>query len=583
MDRLPDLVLLRIFKYLPRRTLEDSVIDVCRRWECRAIEVLSRCVHVNADAEVAPGFIDDIDLSRTRQLTIEPGWSVNWHKLIKYGVKRTYYDDLLKRCNPAMMKSLSAPLLKVHMPILLQMSNLTSITLELKNQSWSDFIPHLVMLPKLQVMHIQARGSLSSDQFRLITDHCPGLTSFSFPGECRWDTDPFLSVLKETAIRKISPWSGLGGSDTQSIQSLITVLTDLPDLIDFELYLKMHPSSELNEEYVNKLHRLPDLLAQHKTLRRMAIFVCSDVTRAEMHNFVNNFDMASHFDFVELLGSVPQLEELMISGLEMSPMACRAVGNLTCLKTIMLSDIEVVDGFGSMFDNNTLESITLARPFRSHFNQHGVAELMFGFAAMSSLKHVTELTLNLPTEELRMELLVINDLIRNAVLEFLNKGASRRLIRLSLTGSWVNNQLIKDMPVMDALERLNLTPYDAFHDEHYSLPNGLLQRETYANEMELSAQAVITFARQKCPFLLQPLFLRHNSLLRHLSNKTNDVDTMKHKLAEFLKKRTQLSSYARRQLLAALKLANDEINFDRGFAEWKNYCENGFFYYSTDN
>lgn len=72
-------------------------------------------------------------------------------------------------------------------------------------------------------------------------------------------------------------------------------------------------------------------------------------------------------------------------------------------------------------------------------------------------------------------------------------------------------------------------------------------------------------------------------LLRHLSSKTNDQESIKQKLNEFLQKRTQLCSYERRQLLAALQLANDEVNFNRGFAEWKNYCENGFFHFNNEN
>lgn len=476
---------------------------------------------MNARAEVPPGFFDDIDLSRTHQLTIEPGWSVDWHKLIKYGVKRSYYDEMLKRCNLAIMKLLSAPILKVHMPILAEMRHLTSITLELKNQSWSEFIPHLAKLPKLRIMHIEARGSLTSDQLSVITSYCPGLTNFSFPRQCRWDNDEILSVLKESKIRKISPWSGLGGLDPQSIKSVIKVLTELPDLLDFELYLKLHPSSELDEEYINELHKLPALLAQHKNLKRMAVFVCEDVTRDQLDNIRNNFDIAS-FDFVDLLSNVPKLEELMVSGVKLSPMACREVGNLAHLKTIMLVEVPVVDGFAKMFDNNSLDSITLVRPLIRSLgtDEHSdpshslVVELMSSLSAMSSLELVKELTLNLPTEELKMELLVINDMIRNAVLEFLNMSASQRLTSLNLTGSWVNNQLIKDMPFMNSLERLNLTPYDAFHDAHYSLAGGLLRCETYADEVDLSAQAVLAFAGQKCPLLLQPQFLRHNSLLR---------------------------------------------------------------------
>ena len=73
MENLPDLVLRQIFNHLPRRVLEDSVINVCMRWEDMAIDILSEKVQVTEYCKLPPGFNNDIDLSITREIFISSG------------------------------------------------------------------------------------------------------------------------------------------------------------------------------------------------------------------------------------------------------------------------------------------------------------------------------------------------------------------------------------------------------------------------------------------------------------------------------------------------------------------------------
>ena len=217
--------------------------------------------------ELPPGFIDDNDLCLTRNLTVAPNWSVRYNELSKYGLDRNYYDEMLAQCNPYILNTLvDVSITKINMPILRSFQNLTSLTVQLKDHSWPDFVSELVNLPKLQILRAKARGCLNVDDFAKISKFCPDLMDFLFPHSCQWDSDAYLAILKQSKIRKISPWRGLGGKSPQSIKSVIKILTEMRDLIDFELYLKKNPSNELKYEY-NELGKLPELLTKHQSVK----------------------------------------------------------------------------------------------------------------------------------------------------------------------------------------------------------------------------------------------------------------------------------------------------------------------------
>ena len=559
--------------------MKDFVIDVCQRWERLTINILSKKVHLSIYSELPPSFVDPTDLSLTRELAIAPSWSVNWHKLAKYGLTRHYYDEILKQCNPFILQSLIVSITKANMPVLMSFHNLTSLTIQLKNHSWPEFVPALDQLPKLQVLHAQARGGLSVDDFATINKFCPDLTNFSFPHNCHWDNDPYLAILKQSKIRKISPWSGLGGKNPQSIKSVMKVLTEMSDLVDFELYLKKHPSSEVQTEY-NDLSLLPEIMAKHQSVKRVAVFICNDITRAEAHNYHNRLD-ASVLDLNEIIQNLPNLEELMLNNVEISATLYRTIRRLTGLKKLMLIEIEVNEGFEKMVSNPRIESITIERP--ANLDYDGVETLATLISNLTDLKNLSEVNLNISTEEMiSRDLLGINDMIQNSVLEMM-ESLSDQLLRLNIGGSWVNNQLVSIMPEMKRLEYLNFTPYDHFRAHRYS-QHGIIQGQGYVAEVGLSVQSVLTFTRSKCPALLEPRFLRHNSLFRQLPNEntgtiipSNLGERINHELIDFMEKKDTLTPYEKRQQFSTIRSINNGVNFDHSFAEWKSYCENGLF------
>ena len=60
MDELPLIILKRIFKYVPKRTLEEVVVKVCSTWQDVASVIISESVHVSTFWDLPPGHDDDI-------------------------------------------------------------------------------------------------------------------------------------------------------------------------------------------------------------------------------------------------------------------------------------------------------------------------------------------------------------------------------------------------------------------------------------------------------------------------------------------------------------------------------------------
>ena len=540
-----------------------------------AIEILSKKVDISIYTELPPGFIDDIDLRHTRHLTVAPSWTLNWHKLTKYGLTRYYFDEMLKMIDPLRLRTINAPFSKSNFEILASFKNLTSLTADLKNITWESFA-HELDLPKLQLINVSARGPFTPQLMEKITAKCKDLTSFAFPRHStNWQTSDFLPILRETKIRRISSWD----FRNNSFSSLISTLEQLPDLLDIEIYLKKHPSSEQHAEYDFDL--LTGKLLRQKSLKRLAVFVCADITRAEIQNYTNRIDLST-LDLPLVLQNNQNIEELVLSSIIPYSSLFRAISKMHKLKKLMLIEMPIQnENFTEAFTNQSLCSITVQRPAELDFE--GIEILIQSIYQMAKLNRLKDLTLSIVTEELAdMDLLSVNDMIQTAVLALL-EDLSDQLVRISFTGSWVNNDLIENMPKMSRLEALDLTPYDYFRAHRYT-QEGIVQGYGYVANVALSTSTVLKYARTSCPALLEPRFLVHNSLFRQIPNESsgtiipmNVADSFNKQLYQFLDEKDTLSSYERRKRYSQLRLSNDGVNYDHSFAEWKSYCENGLF------
>ena len=235
------------------------------------------------------------------------------------------------------------------------------------------------------------------------------------------------------------------------------------------------------------------------------------------------------------------------------------------------------DDFVLAFVNQSLQAVTVRQPTELDFE--GIEILTQSIYQMAKLNHLKELTLSIVTEQLLdLDLQSVNKMIQTAVLTLL-EDLSDKLVRISFSGSWVNDELIDKMPRMSRLEVLDLTPYD--HFRHGFIP--------YVN---LSTSSVVNFARTKCPVLLEPRFLVHNFLFRRFQTDSSEKlipmkfavevslyvaenDAFNKELYQFLDQKDTLPGYIRRKRFSQLRSSNEGVYFDHSFAKWKKYSENG--------
>ena len=60
MDEIPLIILKRIFQFLPRRTIEEVIVNVCQTWSDIATVIISEDVKISTFWELPPGHADDI-------------------------------------------------------------------------------------------------------------------------------------------------------------------------------------------------------------------------------------------------------------------------------------------------------------------------------------------------------------------------------------------------------------------------------------------------------------------------------------------------------------------------------------------
>jgi len=60
MEEVPLVILKRILQFLPRRTLEEVVVNVCQTWSDVATVIISENVKISTFWELPPGHGDDI-------------------------------------------------------------------------------------------------------------------------------------------------------------------------------------------------------------------------------------------------------------------------------------------------------------------------------------------------------------------------------------------------------------------------------------------------------------------------------------------------------------------------------------------
>ena len=79
MDEVPLVILKRILQFLPRRTLEEVVVNVCQTWLDVATVIISENVKISTFWELPPGHGDDIG---TGFCFIKP-YKVNIYRVIE--------------------------------------------------------------------------------------------------------------------------------------------------------------------------------------------------------------------------------------------------------------------------------------------------------------------------------------------------------------------------------------------------------------------------------------------------------------------------------------------------------------------
>jgi len=128
MENVPLIVLKKIFKYLPRRTVEDVVINVCQTWHTIGTILMSEEIFISDFCNLPPGYGDYIgmsyffgilnkfctifftkkfffsDLNLTRRISISSGWTCKWWEC--EGLKRDYFENLLRQLSPNSLESI---------------------------------------------------------------------------------------------------------------------------------------------------------------------------------------------------------------------------------------------------------------------------------------------------------------------------------------------------------------------------------------------------------------------------------------------------------------------------------------------
>lgn len=392
MENLPDLVLLQIFKHLPRRVLEDAVINVCRRWEDLAIDILSERVTVTEFCKLPPGFDSEIDLSITRELIISSGWTCRWWDYECEGLKRNYFEQMLNNLNPAYLHTLRSPIRnKEQLEIIMKLNKLRYLSLDiLKPNLGIKAIQQVTQLSNLQFLHLDG-AQMTTGDFAQIAQSCRFLTGFSFPLRTPWAEPGWLSVLAATKIRKIRPWSYIGGYDEYKIEGqcfelMFKVLEQMPDLSDIELHLVALSQEAAGQEEEKRqealLPRLIRELSMQKNLKRFSLY----------HTAEKNHMNISAINLTELVMNFAQLEEFSISSkledyssFEIATFY-RSLAELPKLTSLMLNDVPLVDGLQRAF-GESLEKLMLLRPTKLG-NEESMAVLEETVGSIGALKRL---------------------------------------------------------------------------------------------------------------------------------------------------------------------------------------------------
>ena len=103
--------------------------------------------------------------------------------------------------------------------IITEMTYLKSLSLDILKPSLDrQIIEQLPRLRNLQDLHLNGLNRFTPDDFQTIVDGCPFLLKMAFPRRIPWAENKFLSILKGTKIKKIRPWSYIGGYDEFKIE-----------------------------------------------------------------------------------------------------------------------------------------------------------------------------------------------------------------------------------------------------------------------------------------------------------------------------------------------------------------------------
>ena len=343
-------------------------IKVCKRWEDLAIDILSERVNVTEFCKLPPGYNNDIDLSITRELIISSGWTCRWWDYECEGLKRNYFEQLLKNLNPGYLHTLRSPIRnKEQLEIIMKLVNLRYLSLDiLKPNLGIIAMKQVTQLTNLQFLHLDG-ATMTPEDFETITASCRFLTGFSFPLRTPWAESKYLSLLAKTKIRKIRPWSYIGGYDQYKIEGqcfelMLDVLDQISDLTDVELHLvslsQEHEGQEEEKRQEALLPKLVRALMLQKMLKRFTIY----------HTAESNHVNIKAINLSELVLNFTELEEFSISSRleDYSPFEIttfyRSLAELPKLNSLMLNDVPIHDGLQRAFNQKSLEKLMLLRP-----------------------------------------------------------------------------------------------------------------------------------------------------------------------------------------------------------------------------
>jgi len=491
MDTIPLVILKKIFAHLPRRTLEDVIVNVCSSWEDVAQLILSENVVVSQFDGPPPGFRDARNLRKTVSLQISSGWTCKWWE--QAGLKRTYFIDFLKQLNPVCLTDLIIPIRATDvMETVGTFYSLQSLRIDLLNpRAESICLPEILRLRHLQSLQLDGLAPLSAIDLQQITS-ATVLTEISFPKGTQWARRKLLRVIRDSYIRTIHPWAYIGDPEDsdasfgegQLYSLLINVLNEITDLKNVQIFLgdftpRNSPAAKISQQkdfskIMESLSRQTCLkqlsFGRHETSFKLNPGLISGGIRC-VRDSLREFGLHAGVTRRE---ETVQIEDII-----------EELANCKKLDAVSMSG-SIYGDFGRILSASDLKCLKIEIDMINEFVEHHLNKLI----KVTSLEKLTLGDYAGTPMDDKCKFIILSVL----------RNLAPKLLHLEMKGGWVDSSIVMDLPPMKNLEVLRIVPSQSRH---------LGQR--------VLTEHVLDFVT-RCPNLLRPSFLRYPEQLTNLAN-----------------------------------------------------------------